>query len=271
MALGELRKGKDLITRTAEGSSRVKRTSFISWKDGDTKSVYFITPIDEVPKVMMHNFVKKIVDTDEGGKRDTWLTFMCRKDPAWREESGGFCPLCDDIGHAATERFVALAVEVDPVLEGRKVTDVKIKYKEGKDHEGNEVQYPQVGLVIQSAKIFFKTLVALDQKGRDVNGISWDVTREGAGFNTNYLFYPIEAKPDLEPIDDYIVSLESILDSLGSVEKYEELDGVRAEDQPSFGGVSSNSKKDDDTSEVFNDLKESLRKQKKEKVPTESY
>jgi hypothetical protein len=235
MALGELRTGTENIKRSAEGNQRkAKVTPFISWKKDEAKTVHFVTPIDEVPKVLLHQFVRKEFINANGEQAQRWMTFMCRKDPAWREESKGRCYLCDVIGHKATEKYVAVAVELDQVVEGKRTVDVKVKYTPGVDKEGNDVEYPNVGLVIQGAKNFFNTLVAYSQK-RDIDDMSWEVIREGEKLSTNYIFYPLDNKPSLEGLE--LPNVIDILTHLGSVEKYDEdLEGVTAEMQPSFPG-----------------------------------
>lgn len=278
MAMGQLRQGKDLIKRSAEpGGNRKGSTTYtpyISWKTDESKNLFFITPIEEVPKVLMHNFVRKYVIDNNGVRKERWLTFMCRKDPAWRSESNGYCPLCDDIGHKATERFVALAVEVEPIMEGKRTVGVKVAYREATDKDGNEVEYPAVGLVVQGPK-FFGTLVAYDQK-RDISELSWDITREGEGLKTQYVFFPIEGMPSLDEIASAIPDLNEILSELGSQEKYDrDLEGVYAEDQPVQIGANNNApaKKADNTmDDAFNILKSSLEdKRKSAAEAVESY
>ena len=260
MAIGELRVGSDRIIQTSEGKFRGKLTPYISWKPDDTKAVFFLTSIEEIPKVIFHQFVRKFIEDEEGNSREIWMSFMCRKDPAWMSESQGECVLCDQIGHASTEKFVALAVEVEPKLNGKKVTGVDVKYRVGKNENGEEVELPNVGLIIQSSRNFFSTLVALDQK-RDINDISFEITRQGESLDTKYVFWPIEYKPNLKGLD--IPTLKDVLEAMGSSERYErDLQGVLAEDQTSFGDRSKKkpSSKTENLGDVFSELKAQLEK-----------
>jgi hypothetical protein len=264
MAMGELRAGKDLIKKSAEPGSRKGNnggyTPFIGWKPDEVKSLFFITPIDEVPKVLMHEFVRKTVVDSNGVRKERWLTFMCRKDPAWRTESNNSCSLCDDIGHKATEKFVALAAEVDSTYDGKRLQGVKIKFNPGVDKDGNEVDYPAFGLVVKGPK-FFGTLVAHDAK-RDVSELCWEITREGADLKTQYIFYPLDEKPDLSEVEEAIPNLNDILAYLGSQEKYDnDLEGVTAEDQPARFGEKAAAKKTvpaDSPDLAFDQLKKQL-------------
>lgn len=271
MAIGQLKTGKENIKRSAESNGRTRNSSsytpFLSWKNDEVKTLHFLTPIDEVPEVMLHQFVRKIVTDDTGNRRERWLTFMCRKDPAWREESNNKCPLCDEIGHKATKKFVALAVELEPVVDGKRITDVQVKYNPSVDKDGNEVDYPAIGLVVQGPK-FFGTLVAHDQK-RDIADLSWEITREGERLATQYIFYPVDHKPDLSSVQQSIPNLLEIMEYLGSEEKYEkDLDGVRPEDQPNYGQNNSGNKttpvaaREQEEGDLFGRLKSSLEDQK---------
>jgi len=235
MGMEELRQGKELIKSSGEtggGKRTVSYTPYISWKQNETKSLEFITPIEEVPKVLMHNYVRKFYSDSKGQRKERWLTFMCRKDQAWRAESGNSCPLCD-IGHKSTERFAALAVELEPKMNGKKLEGVSIKYNKSTDKEGQEVEYPAIGLVIQGPK-FFGTLVSYDET-RDISEFSWEITKEKSGLETRYTFFPVQMKPDLGSVLDGKPTLTDYLRSLGSMEYYDaEMGDISVADQPSF-------------------------------------
>lgn len=281
MPIGELRRGSDLIRKSAESSGGGRYTPFITWGKDETKTVYFVTPLEEMSKVLMHQFVRKVVEDEDGDKRDLWLTFMCRKDAAWQGESHGKCQLCDEINHKATERFVALAVELEPEYDAdNEIISVKVKYRTGTNSDGAEVEYPQVGLVIQSARIFFTHLAAWDQKRPGiVERSSWEISSEGEKTQKQYHFFPVKnIIPDVDSIKEFIPSLESVLENLGSLERYnKELEGVRAEDQPKFGDDKkkkpSRNKKtapSEDTETFFAQMQAELEKKKK-KEDLESY
>lgn len=275
MPLGEVRTGKKAILgdKKAKGG---RFASYINWKDEDTKTLYFITPIDEVMRIMMHQFVKKVVETDDGGEKDIWLNFMCRKDPAWLDESGGECQLCDEIGHKAVEKVLAIAVEVEPVMDGKRFTGVEVKTHSGTDREGNEKEYPNVGIVTQSAHNFFQYLLTQSER-RDISDTSWEITREGTGLTTKYNFYPVEFAPNLDDVIDHIPDLYDYVSDLGSAERYErELEGVKAEDQQVWGkgkGRRARSSSSSTTGDqlLFDQMKEAIEKNKGTKPKVEPY
>jgi hypothetical protein len=229
MALAGLRKGTEEIRKAAESTGGGRFTPFIGWKDGDVKLIHFLTPAQEIPKVRLHTYVE--IPTDDGETR--YDTFVCRKDPAFREESGNTCKLCDEIGHTATERFMALAVELEPVREGKKIKAVNVAMREFTTREGEEKEVPQIGLIIQGAKNFFSYLGAYDER-EELSDASFEVQREGGSTDTKYHFFPINAVPDLTDVE--IPTLESIIERMGSEEKYEnDLEGVEPGSQKQWG------------------------------------
>lgn len=235
MALA-LRKGTDEIRKSAEGGGGGgKFTPFIGWKDGDTKFVYFLTPAEEIPKLKLHSFVEVPYEDSDGNEGTRYDTFVCRKDPAFREESGNTCDLCDRVGHNPTEKFVALAVELEPVKTGKKVTGVELSMRKFTDREGNEREVPQIGLVVQASRNFFSPYVAWDSRV-DLSETSFEVQREGASTDTKYYFFPVEAKPDLDDFD--VPSLEEIIERMGSEEKYETVADVKPGSQKTWGDSS---------------------------------
>lgn len=234
MALAGLRKGSQYMNESSG-----KWTQFISWKDGDVKTVAFVTPMEEVPKVRIHNFVK-IPDESERGFR--YATFMCRKDPAWRVESGDTCPLCDVIHHEPIERHVAIAVELDPIRESgtKKVKELHVKTREVERDDGSKASYPQWGLVIQSDRNFWGYFMAFAERMGNINDVAFDVLRQGGDQNTKYPVFPIQEAPlpqQLEDLKKEIPTLEGLLEEMGSLKKYEaELQGVEPDSQTGYNG-----------------------------------
>lgn len=228
MALANLRKGTDEINRTAESSgSGGKYTSFIGWKDGDSKVVYFLTEPQEIPKLKLHSFVE--FPTDDGTRYDT---LVCRKDPAFRDEYGGECELCDRVGMASTEKFVALAIELEPVKSGKTIKGVNVAMRGYKDREGNDREVPQIGLVIQASRNFFAPYVAWESR-KDLAETSFEVERSGASTDTKYFFFPVDAKPDLTDVE--VPSLEEVIERLASDEKYSDVAELKPGSQKSWG------------------------------------
>jgi hypothetical protein len=252
---------RDSVSKGVKSGGGGKFTPWISWKPGDKKALFFVTPIAEVPKIRVHNFVE--IPTEDGSR---WGTFMCRKDPSWLEESGGFCKLCDEIGHKADFKYIALAVELDVVRDGKKVVSVKPMMKEVTREDGSTAEYPQVGLVLQSGRLFFNYLGGMNEQLGDVNDFSWEILRQGKGTDTSYTFVYHDIKPDLSEIQEMIPDLYDRLDEMGSKTTYEtELANVEPGSQRTWGDSDNTSKQAEVTPEEqgnFDALKAELETRK---------
>jgi hypothetical protein len=231
----EFRKGTKLIKEAAESKGGKRRfTPNIYWKADDSRYVVFLTGAEEIPQVKLHAAVRVPNDSERGYSMENYL---CRKDPALVEESGGQCELCDRIGHTPTVRHVALAVEVEPAEKnGKEVTAFKIKYNIVKRDDGTEVEYPQWGLVAQAAGNFFSWLAAFDENKGDIRKRVFEIQREGGGTQTKYHFFmEVAPVPDLSSLDEVIPELTDLLEEMASDEKYAKLSTVEAGSQPTFG------------------------------------
>lgn len=236
----EFRTGKDLIKATAESKSGKRRfTKNIYWKAGDIRTVAFVTGADEIPKVRLHQMVRIPDDKMDSGYR--YETFLCRKDPSMIDESGGECELCDRVDVDPVERFIALAIELEPIKDGKRVKEVKVKYDTVKRDDGTEVEYPRWGVIIQGAKNFFSYFVAYDEASGDIREVAWEIQRDGEGVGTKYHpFAVMNGKnvvdlPDLTEVIDNIPSLMELLEEMGTPEKYEQVSVLEPGSQPTFG------------------------------------
>lgn len=227
MGLAGLRTGTEYLKPTEGGKSK-KFTPFISWKDGEEKTVAFTTPIEGVAKVRMHDWVKVPADNEKGFR---WDFFMCRKDPAWLNESGGECYLCDVVGHKASEKHTAVGVELEPLHAngGPMVTGLQVITREFTREDGTTAIYPQWGLVRQSFGNFFNYFTAFGQKWGGINHVAFDVSRIGDDKNTSYVIMPLSGV-DLPELDEFeIPDLMEVLEPMGSTEKYASIQGANIE------------------------------------------
>jgi len=233
-------RGTDLIKEAAERKSSRRFTPNIYWKPGDVRTIAFLTEAGEIPKVLLHQMVRVPDDRYDSGFR--YENIICKKDPSMVEEFGGQCELCDDVKHTPAERFIALAVELDPVKEGKRVTSLKVKTNLAKNKDGVETAYPQWGLVIQASKNFFSYFAAFSESSGDIREVAWEIHREGGSTDTKYHpFMVMEGKnavelPDLSAIVDEIPTLDELLEGMSTDEKYNEVKGLDPGTQPSFGG-----------------------------------
>jgi len=222
--MADFRKGVSYIKETAESKGKRKYTPNIYWKDGDIRTVAFVTPIADTPKVRLHQMVRIPDESRDTGIR--YETLLCHKDPSMVEESGGQCSACD-LGHDAKEVFVSLAIELEPIKDGTDTTGFNILTVEKTREDGTKVEYPQWGLIMQGAKNFFAYLAASNERKGDITKTAWEIQREGASKDTKYHFFKESAPlPDLSDVLEEMPSLEDLLEQMGSEEKFAELEGL---------------------------------------------
>lgn len=241
----EFRKGTELIKQHAAKKSSGKRlfTPSIWWNDGDVKTIAFLTEAEEIPKILLHKMVRVPDDRFKSGFR--YETIICKKDPSMVEEFNGVCELCDEVGHEPAEQFVALAVELEPVKEGKRVTSLRVKTDAGKDKDDNDVEWPRWGLVIQASRNFFSYFAAYSEASGDIRDVAWEIHREGSSTNTKYHPFVVMngpnavTLPDLSELVENIPTLGDLLEGMASEEKYAEVAELEPGSQPSFGGKKS--------------------------------
>jgi hypothetical protein len=236
----KFRTGTDLIKQSAAGGGKKRFTPNIYWKAGDVRTIAWLTAADEIPKVRLHQMVRVPDDSRDSGFR--YETFICQKDPSMVEEFGGTCELCDRVGAEASEKFIALAVELESVKEGKKVKEVKVKMETYKDKDGNDQEAVRWGIVTQAAKNFFSYFASYDENSGDIREVAWEIHREGGSTDTKYHPFVVMSGPnavplpDLSEIVDDIPTLEEILEGMATPEKYEMVADLAPGSQPSFGG-----------------------------------
>ena len=148
-----------------------------------------------------------------------------------REESGGYCELCDRVGHEPTVKFVAMAIELEAVKDGKRVKELKVAYDKRKNKDGEEVEYARWGMVTQASKNFFAYFAAYHENTGDIRDVGWEIVRNGASTDTKYHQFPLIAPlPDLSEIE--VPDVIEILEGMGSDEKYKEVEAIGAGSQP---------------------------------------
>jgi hypothetical protein len=205
-------------TANTEDKKRARFTPNIWWADGDVKTIVFVTEILEIPEVFVHEFVKVPDSSDRGWHYEL---FLCWKDPSMSASTGNVCPLCEK-GYKPKKRWIGHAVELEPVLTGKKVTGLEIKRETYTNRENEEVEAIRHGLVIQGKKNFYKMLAAMAEKDDSIRDTAYEVTRKGSDQHTIYVFYPLSRVeiPDLTDVLEELPSLNDLLEAMSTEEKY---------------------------------------------------
>lgn len=225
MAL-DFRKGVEAIKAAQEnkGGGFAPWAPIINWReDKEEKYVLFLTPIEDVPLVDLHEFVPLgSGQKNDGGSFDKYGFYISRKDQAIGED---FDPL-EELGFKAKQRNIAVAVELEPKLvkKGQRARPEGFTVKtdtftrKGDDDQEEEVTTPVIGVVTQAPSNFFGYLGSFEEGEGPVVETAFKVKRRGTGTDTEY---------DFTPYFDQEVDLSALLDNLDGISYLnEELDAI---------------------------------------------
>jgi hypothetical protein len=197
------------------------------------KYIQFLTPMDQVPTVLMHQFI--IVGTRDDGK-PMYERFISRRDPSL-DGPDGYDELIDRFGQTPSERTIFLAVEVDPMWStgpGRKTIegfDLAERKFTNKDDE--EIVVPAFGLIIESPFTFSNHLAATNDL-TPIHETIFAVKRNGTGTDTSYTFVntgqgALDVSEELDEFEKNF-DFEEYLDELADEDRMKDILGELPDD-----------------------------------------
>jgi len=226
--MAEFRRGAEAIEQAAQRQGSGKFMPVFKFEAGDTKYVQILMAIDEVPTVLMHQFI--IVGQREDGT-PMYERFISRRDPAL-DGADGYDDLIDRFGLNPSNRSIALAVEVEPVYgsgtsKRKTITGFDLAERQF-ERDGETVTVPAFGLIIESPNIFFTHLAA----NADIKAIEesiWAVKRTGKSTDTTYTFIDtgqeaLDVDEELEEFSERF-DFDEYLDMLADEDRMRELIG----------------------------------------------
>jgi hypothetical protein len=159
------RRGIDATREATARRGNAGFANYISWgnktKEDRTKLVQFLTPLDEMLVVLWHDFV--ITGYRENGK-PIFSNFVSQRD---RTVAGfdGEDPIHDIWGMKPKEKNILVAIELEALREDnankKKITGVRpVVARTYTNKEGDEVEVPAIGFVIQSPYNFTNSLIS---------------------------------------------------------------------------------------------------------------
>jgi hypothetical protein len=226
-----IKKGREAIKDSlnkGQNSKEYTTTNWISWKGGETKTIRFLSDIDDIYVVPVHS----MVDTHDGKKAN----FVCRS------AFDAACELCDQEVYKRDSGY-GIAVVRQPVYDivdgNNKVVgyeDVVLEYDQETDQGVVRKKKPVVGIVNQSMRNFWNQIALVNEKFGSLRDYDIEICRQGSGTDTNYVSFPLPAKP-IENIDvryeSFLPDLEAFLTRIGSEEYYlSKLHGINSEGSP---------------------------------------
>lgn len=229
MAL-EFRRGlaaiEEAASRKGGGGNFRPFVPTIKWReDAESRHVLVLTPIEEVPRVLLHEWIPVGKAEKANGETYTkWEDFISRKDEAIGED---YDDLEERLERDAKVRHLGVMVELEPIMENvggrKKLKGFVVKtdtYTRKTDNGEEEVTQPVVGICTASALTVWGPLGSLDQSQGPLIEVPLEITRRGKDQNTRYDVIPFLEKPvDLSPLVDYLDGISY----LSSDEDYDDL------------------------------------------------
>lgn len=243
-----LKKGMAAVKESLERSQRSStpskdyvETNWFYWKAGETKAIRFLTDSNDIFVVPVHENVPA-----HDGKNKT---FVCR------QAFDAACELCAEKTYRRDVGY-GIAVLREEVREDGKITgyrDVVTTYETEEDGKTVTKKKPYVGIVSQGMRNFWNQIAVISEKYGSLKEREIEVMRQGAGTDTTYMAFALDAKP-IENIDTryakFAPDIESFLNRIGSEEYYQaQLHGIKTEPKAESFSTSTDSFEDDDYSE----------------------
>lgn len=214
----QFRKGLEAIEEANSTGSKKFPTFVpqIKWtKDRESKYILMLTPISEVATVDLHPWIKVgEASRRDGTTYDKIEQFISRKDDGIGED---YDDLEDRLGKLPSRRTLGVAVELEPVLETRsgrqRPKGFAVKTETYKTRDGDEVEAPIIGMVVQASKNFYGWLGSFDNTQAPITETPLQVIRRGTDSDTSYDFMPfLDQEVDFSPLFDNLGAINYLRD-----------------------------------------------------------
>jgi hypothetical protein len=249
------RRGVDATRQATARRSGGGFNNFITWgnknKEERTKLIQFLTPLSEMPVVLWHEFI--ITSYRDNGK-PVYSSFVSQRD---RTVAGldGEDPLHDVWGKRPKEKNIFVGIELEALREdpknSKKITGVRpLVARTYENNDGEEVEVPAVGLIIQSPYNFTDGLFEWREAQEDVTDDPPDITDrvfrivKGTDSPIKYAVTVVDGTPiyDKERLkEDFpnfrMPDIQAFLDEMADLERQRQLldplvDRVRGAEDP---------------------------------------
>ncbi len=223
-----IKKGREAIQASLSsglGNKDYLETNWISWKNGETKVLRFITDIEDTLVVAIHS----MVETHNGKNAN----FVCRS------VFDAPCELCEkkvykrDAGYGIAVVRQAVYETIDGVAKVVGYEDQVVDYDEETPQGIVRKKRPVVGIINQSMRNFWNTIALVHEKYGSLRDFDIEIHRQGKELDTVYVSFPLPPKP-IENMDSryskFMPDLENFLTHIGSEDYYlSRLHGINTE------------------------------------------
>lgn len=228
--MASFRRGAEAIQAAKESTGKGAFKPVFTFEEG-TKYLQFLTAMDDVPTVLMHQFIT--VGYREDGK-PKYERFISRRDPAL-DGPEGYDELIDRFGSNPSQRSIAVAVELEPIwkMNGtKKVLDGFDIVEREYESNGETKAVPNVALVIESPHTLFGHLSSLNDL-KPLENYVWAITVAGKGKDKTFTATDVGAALDFEgELDSFLeeIDFDGWLDELSDEDRMRELIGDLPDD-----------------------------------------
>lgn len=194
------------------------RPQFIQWAQDEKKFIQFITPLEDIPRVKMHQFI--ITGTRDDGSL-IYNDFVSRRD-AGIDGEDGYDPIWTRFDLAPRDRCVAAAVALEPKRgSDGKISGFDVASKTTK--KGDVI--PEIGLIIQHPSNFFSWLATFESDtGSSIQDCVFSITRRGEKISTRYEFIKTDFPPlNPEFFEEYVPDVDAYLTNLADENRIRKL------------------------------------------------
>lgn len=230
--MAQFRRGAEAIERASQRKSGGRFAPVFKFEAGETKYVQFLTSMDEIPTVLMHQFIV-VGHREDGNPR--YERFISRRDEAL-DGADGYDELIDRFGVTPTNRSIALALEVEPEVSrsgGKRTIEGFVPATRQFERDGETVTVPAFGLIIESPHTFF-THLAANADLMAIEDTIFAVKRTGKTTDTTYTFIPtgfdaLDVEDELAEFTEWF-DFEAWLDELSDEDRMREMIGPLPDD-----------------------------------------
>lgn len=194
------------------------RPQFIQWAQDEKKFIQFITPLEEIPRVKMHQFI--ITGARDDGSL-IYNDFVSRRDAGLDGEEG-YDPIWTRFDMPPRDRCVAAAIALEPKRDSDgKIAGWNVATKNTR--KGDAV--PEIGLITQHPSNFFSWLATFESDtGSAIQDCVFSVTRRGEKISTRYEFIKTDFPPvDIKEYSEFIPDVDAYLTHLADENRIRKL------------------------------------------------
>lgn len=218
--------------RARSGGNRF--TPYLGLKPGEKKYIQFLTPLDEIPGALLHQFI--VTAYNEKGE-PSYANFISPRDKAIDGPSASD-PIQDKFDINPAYRLFAVGVEMEPETKNvsgrKKIIGFEPAMREWTDKDDEVHEVPVAGIVIQAKGNFFSHLQSWEEEtDNDMTSVIWSVSRDENKKQPTYSFVDTTHEAiDVSDFAEELPDLDAFLNEIADQDRLHALIDPLDEDFP---------------------------------------